>query len=324
MAIAKKDQISESLSSMREALNSAMSSIDAFEEQYRLTIDKLVENREQADQCLGRLKEQLEKSVVTSQALISHYTDNKGEAQAQTNMLFALWNTPSRPEFGDGTAGSLHRDASVPTWHDSPEYQPTEEENDEDEVFDRLFPSFHKDGLKMCVESAPNIIGGGGGGDERQGPGQGYTRWDDLIQDTSARTVHRGIYQHGCGEELLSGSTRSEEQHYIPTIPGNISQDQAWEQVIRDWEQADPSRGLVCALKDWEKKWHRDRSKSTLYGSRKKIALEFIEVFERDKTRFCEMYPEHQRGVTALYGAILARQKAEGRVKARKSRKIRT
>ncbi|KAL0578113.1 hypothetical protein V5O48_003892 [Marasmius crinis-equi] len=90
----------------------------------------------------------------------------------------------------------------------------------------------------------------------------------------------------------------------IPPPPRGLPKDQAWEQVVRDWEEADPSRGLVHALKDWEESW---------YKPQQRLAV----LFGRDTTSFCEAYPEYQNGLKALQRAILAQQQKDDVAKSR-------
>ena len=63
--------------------------------------------------------------------------------------------------------------------------------------------------------------------------------------------------------------------HVIPEIGRKLGA-RAWRQVIKDWEEADPSRGHEVALVNWDPKWHRSSGESVKYGQRQMIALEFI------------------------------------------------
>lgn len=69
-------------------------------------------------------------------------------------------------------------------------------------------------------------------------------------------------------------------------IPALIAIDgHHWRCVVKDWEEADPARGLEVALKLWSEDWTSRSGGGTGYGSslaslycqRKKIAVEFIE-----------------------------------------------
>lgn len=66
------------------------------------------------------------------------------------------------------------------------------------------------------------------------------------------------------------------EPHYRDGEPKYLA-------VIRDWKQADPSRGLYYALKDWEPEWYSGGLGSRLHGAkysqRRWIAREFIEQY---------------------------------------------
>jgi hypothetical protein len=76
---------------------------------------------------------------------------------------------------------------------------------------------------------------------------------------------------------LDSDSGRSEGIHIIPEIPRRL-REQAWEQVIRDWDEKDLKRSHHVALKEWHPDWYRwDKPESVKYSQRRMIALEFIE-----------------------------------------------
>ncbi|KAF9554927.1 hypothetical protein CPC08DRAFT_696122 [Agrocybe pediades] len=109
--------------------------------------------------------------------------------------------------------------------------------------------------------------------------------------------------------------------HIIPGLPRRTPTSKAWEVVVRDWENADPSRSLYVALKDWDPQWHSRSGLSQLYGQRAKIAEEFIGECERDEEKFKSQYPEHKEGIVALLKAITAAQQARGVCATRKSRK---
>jgi hypothetical protein len=64
-------------------------------------------------------------------------------------------------------------------------------------------------------------------------------------------------------------------------IPKRSEVDKAdrWKAYVRDWEEADPARGLTVALKDWPKDWYTGKQRvqfATLRSTRALIAEEFI------------------------------------------------
>lgn len=70
----------------------------------------------------------------------------------------------------------------------------------------------------------------------------------------------------------------------IPAIPSSVAQEEKWIWWIRDWDQADPARGLNVALSEWKREWMRGtasakRQVSNLYNHRKALAVEFIDVW---------------------------------------------
>jgi hypothetical protein len=66
-----------------------------------------------------------------------------------------------------------------------------------------------------------------------------------------------------------------EPAHFIPEIHRHLGQ-RAWEQVVRDWEEVDPSRSHYVALKDWDLKWLLTNKEAVKYGQRRIIAEEFL------------------------------------------------
>jgi hypothetical protein len=65
----------------------------------------------------------------------------------------------------------------------------------------------------------------------------------------------------------------------IPKAPGSAEGFEICEWWIKDWEHADPSRGLNTALKDWKVEWYtgdvRTKFAQKLLG-RRRLAEEFI------------------------------------------------
>ncbi|KAK7028811.1 hypothetical protein VNI00_014824 [Paramarasmius palmivorus] len=104
----------------------------------------------------------------------------------------------------------------------------------------------------------------------------------------------------------------------VPRI--TCGRDVAWEQVIKDWDQPDPTREHMYALKDWKQEWIDHPAFAMQYRDRRKIALEFVVRFGRDKARFCAAYPQYKKGITALKKAIHSKQLQENRVKSRCSK----
>lgn len=72
----------------------------------------------------------------------------------------------------------------------------------------------------------------------------------------------------------------TDPSRFVPRITAKGAH--AWKQVIRDWEEGDPSRSLMVPLKDWDPSWYSgDRTvgqrAGSHYGQRKIIATEFLE-----------------------------------------------
>ncbi|KAK7451237.1 hypothetical protein VKT23_012575 [Stygiomarasmius scandens] len=108
----------------------------------------------------------------------------------------------------------------------------------------------------------------------------------------------------------------------IPVIPP-VSRKQGADgflQVVRDWEHADPRRGLTRALRDWPKEWLQEVGRQALYGQREMIATEFIEEYQRDEDAFRKAYPQHRNGISALLIAIRKKQQGKGVRRIRRSK----
>jgi len=59
----------------------------------------------------------------------------------------------------------------------------------------------------------------------------------------------------------------------------DVPKEERWLAYVRDWEESDPERGLVLALKDWPEKWYTGQKRlhfASLRNTRKLIAEEFI------------------------------------------------
>ncbi|KAF7980054.1 hypothetical protein HWV62_39826 [Athelia sp. TMB] len=111
----------------------------------------------------------------------------------------------------------------------------------------------------------------------------------------------------------------------IPNVPkGELG----WRQVVKDWEEADPRRGLHVPLRDWPPEWYSRSERGTaasatvgtLRNHRKIIALEFIETYNRHEENFKAAYPSYVNGVTSLLHAIRAVHQANGKIQKRKRR----
>ncbi|THU92314.1 hypothetical protein K435DRAFT_862637 [Dendrothele bispora CBS 962.96] len=102
----------------------------------------------------------------------------------------------------------------------------------------------------------------------------------------------------------------------VPRIPSGLSNIMKFRQLVKDWEEGDPHRQLPYALKDWKKEWYTRKEVAAIYGQRWKVALEFIETYDRDEASFLMAYPEYERGIKALHDAILTRQIDDSEAKA--------
>ena len=85
---------------------------------------------------------------------------------------------------------------------------------------------------------------------------------------------------HVAGSADSESSSGTIKTGRVPLIPGLTRglASKAWEQVVRDWEEADPDRSLYVAMKDWEPQWHKSSNLTQKYGQRKTVALEFISL----------------------------------------------
>ncbi|KAJ7590499.1 hypothetical protein C8J56DRAFT_1046766 [Mycena floridula] len=92
----------------------------------------------------------------------------------------------------------------------------------------------------------------------------------------------------------------------IPNIPKGPN---GWHQVVKDWDQADPSRSLTLALKDWTEDEIRRSKLGSKYNQRRMVATEFIDRFKRDEADFLDTYPGSAKGLEQLMIEIqMARQ----------------
>ena len=60
----------------------------------------------------------------------------------------------------------------------------------------------------------------------------------------------------------------------IPDVPRGAT---GWLTVVKDWEEADPSRSLTLPLKDWPEEWRKRNELGSKYNQRRLIATEFID-----------------------------------------------
>jgi len=63
----------------------------------------------------------------------------------------------------------------------------------------------------------------------------------------------------------------------IPRVRAHVPKDKRWRMFVKDWEEADPARGFMIPLKEWNPEWKSDPAFAMNYHARKVIALEFIE-----------------------------------------------
>jgi hypothetical protein len=87
-----------------------------------------------------------------------------------------------------------------------------------------------------------------------------------------------GTYPNVAASADSESNSGTMTRNRVPLIPGLTRglASKAWEQVIKDWEEADPDRSLYVAMKDWEPQWHKSSNLTQKYGQRKAVALEFI------------------------------------------------
>jgi len=81
----------------------------------------------------------------------------------------------------------------------------------------------------------------------------------------------------------------------------------SWREVVKQWTEGDPKRGLVVPLKDWAPEWYQGANKSLFAMKRYDrglIALEFINYYDSNELRFLAAYPQATKGHTALLRAI--------------------
>jgi hypothetical protein len=99
------------------------------------------------------------------------------------------------------------------------------------------------------------------------------------VQPEPART-YPNVAASLASEDSYSPESNSGTMNRVPLIPGLTRglASKAWEQVVKDWEEADPDRSLYVAMKDWEPQWHKLSNLTQKYGQRKTVALEFIEL----------------------------------------------
>ncbi|KAF6751254.1 hypothetical protein DFP72DRAFT_816725 [Ephemerocybe angulata] len=99
-------------------------------------------------------------------------------------------------------------------------------------------------------------------------------------------------------------------KHFVPRI-SRTARSRAWEIVLVDWETPQPTRCPIPLCK-WEPEWVRETKQGAHYHIRQVIATEFIEIYGRSRTSFLEAYPQHAKGLTALYHAIRNRRQDRG------------
>ncbi|KAG2123793.1 hypothetical protein DEU56DRAFT_917280 [Suillus clintonianus] len=112
----------------------------------------------------------------------------------------------------------------------------------------------------------------------------------------------------------------------IPRVPvtrpnGTTSpKSKSWKEIVEHWLVGDPDRGLRTPLKDWPKEWYQgaNRRFASKYHQRATIALEFINEYESNESRFLAAYPEAEMGHTQLLKAINEARAARGQRVSRK------
>ncbi|KAJ7585443.1 hypothetical protein C8J56DRAFT_1087359, partial [Mycena floridula] len=100
-------------------------------------------------------------------------------------------------------------------------------------------------------------------------------------------------------------------------IPNVAKGNDAWRQVVKDWEFADPSRSLMIPLRDWTTEDLRSSKQGQKHNNRRLVATEFIATFHRDEAAFLAAYPEHTKGLEQLMLAIRAECQTQGILKTR-------
>jgi hypothetical protein len=127
-------------------------------------------------------------------------------------------------------------------------------------------------------------------------------------------------------------------KHTVPELGRNLRK-RAWEQIVKDWEQPDPSRSLFVAMKNWDSTFFKSKAEEVKFGQRQLIALEFIDVcvhfsnvggsqsldisysrYNRDRDHFLQDYPEANVSFSALLRAVRARRQANGECQLRRKR----
>ncbi|KAF9058958.1 hypothetical protein BDP27DRAFT_1432012 [Rhodocollybia butyracea] len=107
--------------------------------------------------------------------------------------------------------------------------------------------------------------------------------------------------------EINQGKERTNSGVIIPDIPKHG--EDLFLAVVKQWEEGDPSHGLVTPLKDWPVEWYTGTMRlvtGTKRSNRKLVADEY-ERLGRSKDAFKAAYPGVYNNLTKLYAAIRAR-----------------
>ena len=103
-----------------------------------------------------------------------------------------------------------------------------------------------------------------------------------ILSPVQCSSSAAGTYPNVAASADSDGNSKSGTMNRlgVPLIPGLTRglASKAWEQVVKDWEEADPDRSLYVAMKDWEPQWHKSVNLTQKYGQRKAVALEFIDL----------------------------------------------
>ena len=90
----------------------------------------------------------------------------------------------------------------------------------------------------------------------------------------------RGTCQSNQGQRQREPEPEYSSQttkHAVPVLGRNL-RGRAWEQIVEDWDNPDPSRSLFVAMKNWNSNFFQSKAEEVKFGQRQVIALEFINV----------------------------------------------
>ncbi|KAF5316986.1 hypothetical protein D9611_003489 [Ephemerocybe angulata] len=101
----------------------------------------------------------------------------------------------------------------------------------------------------------------------------------------------------------------------VPKIPRSAGPN-AVKIILKDWETPQPGRCPV-PMKDWDKSWYEENNQASAYHIRRVIATEYIDRFKRNEEEFRKAYPDHTRGMTPLFKAIVEARQSRDEAKTR-------